>query len=85
MIAIARSVIRNPAILVLDEPTSALTGAESDKLFKILQNIKQRGTACIYISHKMDEVFELCDRITVLRDGRNVATYAQRRYATRRR
>ncbi|WP_421853545.1 sugar ABC transporter ATP-binding protein [Oricola sp.] len=75
MIAIARSIIRDPAILVLDEPTSALTGAEADKLFELLDKIRDRGTACIYISHKMDEVFRLCDRITVLRDGRNVATY----------
>ncbi|KAJ55450.1 hypothetical protein ACMU_12190 [Actibacterium mucosum KCTC 23349] len=75
MIAIARSVIRGPKILVLDEPTSALTATEADKLFKILHNLRDRGVACIYISHKMDEVFALCDRITVLRDGRFVATH----------
>ena len=75
MIAIARSVIRGPKILVLDEPTSALTATEADKLFKILHDLRDRGVACIYISHKMDEVFALCDRITVLRDGRFVATH----------
>lgn len=75
MIAIARSAIRGPRILVLDEPTSALTGTEARTLFDILRKLQARGVACIYISHKMDEVFALCDRISVLRDGRFVATH----------
>lgn len=74
MIAIARSVIRRPRILVLDEPTSALTGTEAETLFGILRRLRDDGVACVYISHKMDEVFTLCDRVTVLRDGRFIST-----------
>lgn len=74
MIAIARSIIRNPKVLVLDEPTSALTDTEAATLFRILRTLQARGVACIYISHKMDEVFDLCDRITVIRDGAYIST-----------
>jgi ABC-type sugar transport system ATPase subunit len=75
LISIARALSKNPRILILDEPTSPLTLRESDYLFKILGQLKSEGISCVLISHKMDEVFENADRITVLRDGRTVATY----------
>ncbi len=60
---------RKPRILVLDEPTAALAQHEIDALLGLLRDLRQRGMACIYISHKLDEVFAIADRITVLRDG----------------
>ncbi len=62
-------------MLVLDEPTAALTDAEVATLYTIIDNLRARGVGMIYISHKLDEVFHLSDRITVLRDGRTVGTY----------
>src|SRR5262249_42512546 len=61
-------------VLVLDEPTAALTGREVAVLLEHLRRLRARGTACIYISHKLDEVFAIADRITVLRDGATVTT-----------
>jgi len=61
-------------IVVLDEPTAALTDRESERLFEILEEAKARGTAFIYISHRLEEIFSLCDRVAVLRDGKHVAT-----------
>lgn len=75
LVAIARALSKNPKILVLDEPTSPLTKAESENLFEILHELKNKGVAMILISHKMDEVFENSDRITVLRDGKTIATH----------
>jgi len=75
MLSIAKALYRNPRILVLDEPTSALTEKETDRLMEILSSLKQRGISCIYISHKLDEVFSLTDRITVLRDGKVINNY----------
>lgn len=61
-------------LYVLDEPTAALTGEESEKLFAVIERLKNRGAAILYVSHRMDEVMALCDDITVLRDGRHVMT-----------
>ncbi len=61
-------------MLVLDEPTAALTRREAERLMAWLRRLRAAGTACIYVSHRMDEVFSLCDRITVLRDGRTAGT-----------
>lgn len=74
MLSIMRAVIRNPKILVLDEPTSALTDREVEKLFAILRRLKSQGVACIYISHKLDEVFTIADRVVVMRDGQFVSS-----------
>ena len=74
MVAIARSCTRDPRILVLDEPTSALTVSETRRLFQIIRELRNRGISCIYISHKLEEVFEICDRVTVIRDGHHVST-----------
>lgn len=74
LIEIARAVSEDARILILDEPTSALSKTESERLFSIIQAMKVRGVGMIYISHRMEEVWELSDRITVLRDGRLVGT-----------
>lgn len=69
LIAIARALQHKPRILVLDEPTASLTTTESDKLFSLVHELKEKGYTCILISHKLDEVFEHSDRIIVMRDG----------------
>jgi len=76
LVEIAKALSQSARILVLDEPTAALTDAEVETLFGILNNLRARGVAMIYISHKLDEVFRLSDRITVLRDGRTIDTSA---------
>jgi len=75
LVEIAKALSKNARILVLDEPTAALTESEVETLFTILRDLKARGVGMIYISHKLDEVFEMSDRITVLRDGRTVGTH----------
>ncbi|MDT7602775.1 MAG: D-xylose transport system ATP-binding protein [Acidobacteriota bacterium] len=76
LVEIAKALSQNARILVLDEPTAALTGSEVETLFGILERLRARGVGMIYISHKLDEVFRTSDRITVLRDGRTVGTAA---------
>ena len=75
LICIARALAKHPSILVLDEPTSSLTETESAHLFQILHELKRKGITCILISHKLEEVFENSDRVTVLRDGKVISTY----------
>jgi ABC-type sugar transport system ATPase subunit len=75
MLSIAKAVYRNPRLLVLDEPTSALTENETQELMRILAKLKKKGIGCIYISHKLDEVFACTDRIIILRDGKTVSAY----------
>ena len=74
LLTIARALIRNPKILVLDEPTSALTGSETQNLLSLIQRLKVRAISCIYISHKLEEVLQIADRVVVLRDGRLIST-----------
>jgi ABC-type sugar transport system ATPase subunit len=74
LVEIAKALSQSARILVLDEPTAALTESEVETLFAILRKLKDRGVGMIYISHKLDEVFAMSDRITVLRDGKTVGT-----------
>ncbi|MCI1208496.1 MAG: sugar ABC transporter ATP-binding protein [Treponema sp.] len=74
MVEIAKAVSYDAKIIVLDEPTSSLTEPEVRKLFSIVKNLKENGVSFVYISHKMDEVFEVCDEVSVLRDGNMVLT-----------
>jgi len=74
LVEIAKALSQNARIVVLDEPTAALTDAEVETLFGILNDLRARGVAMIYISHKLDEVFHISDRITVLRDGKTIET-----------
>ena len=76
LVEIAKALSHDAQILVLDEPTAALTDAEVETLFGILEKLRARGVGMIYISHKLDEVFRISERITVLRDGRTVGTSA---------
>ncbi|MBI9009912.1 MAG: ATP-binding cassette domain-containing protein [Tenericutes bacterium] len=69
MVEIAKAVSYNAKVIVLDEPTSSLTENEVDKLFEIMRSLKDKGVGLIYISHKMEEIFEITDEVTVLRDG----------------
>ena len=74
LIEIAQALSLHSDILIMDEPTSALTEAEVSRLYRVIERLRKRGVTILYISHKMDEVFRLSDRITVLRDGRLVKT-----------
>ena len=74
IVEIARALSRDVKVLIMDEPTAALAAAEAERLFRIIRELKARGITIIYISHRMDEVFALADRITVLRDGRYIGT-----------
>ncbi len=75
LIEIAKATSRRAGVLILDEPTAALTGAEAERLFAVLDDLKGRGLALIYISHHLDEVERIADRITVLRDGRRIGSW----------
>lgn len=74
MVEIAKAVSYNSKIIVLDEPTSSLTEREVKKLFKIVNDLRAKGVSFVYISHKMDEVFDICDEVSVLRDGQMIIT-----------
>jgi D-xylose transport system ATP-binding protein len=74
LLEIVRAIDKQTRVLVLDEPTAALTEQEVDVLLTHLRRLRENGTACIYISHKLDEVFAIADRITILRDGASITT-----------
>ena len=74
MVEIAKAISYDAKLIVLDEPTSSLTVREVEKLFVMMRNLRAQGISLVYISHKMDEIFEICDEVSVLRDGRMVTT-----------
>lgn len=74
LVQIAGALGGNASVIVMDEPTSSLSLHETENLFLLLQRLKQRRVTVIYISHRMNEIFQLCDAVTVLRDGRHIAT-----------
>jgi len=74
MVQIAGAVGVNARIIIFDEPTSSLSTNESEHLFELMGRLKARGVAMLYVSHRMDEIFRVCDTITILRDGKHVAT-----------
>src|SRR5581483_1775208 len=74
LVQIAAAIGTGARIIVMDEPTSSLSAGETEHLFQLIAKLKQRGLTLIYVSHRMEELFLLCDHITVLRDGRHVAT-----------
>jgi ribose transport system ATP-binding protein len=74
VVEILRSISRNVKLLIMDEPTASLTKTETSKLFELIQKLKAKGVTILYISHRLEEVFEISDRITVLRDGCLIAT-----------
>lgn len=75
MVAIARAVDMDCKVLILDEPTSSLDEQEVEKLFKLMRDLKARGVGIIFVTHFLDQVYEVCDKITVLRDGKLVGEY----------
>lgn len=70
MIEIAKALSFNSDIIIMDEPTDALTDKESESLFKVIDSLKKQGKSIVYISHRLDEIFKICDNITVIRDGK---------------
>ncbi|MBC7334221.1 MAG: sugar ABC transporter ATP-binding protein [Actinobacteria bacterium] len=75
VVEIAKALSRSPKIIIMDEPTSSLAEREKEVLFEIIRRLKENGTLIIFISHKLDEIVEISDRLTILRDGKNVGTY----------
>ncbi len=75
MVTIAKCLWQEPKLVIFDEPTAVLTQNETQILFRIIRDLKKRGVAVIYISHNLEEVFDVCDTVTVLKDGKLVGTY----------
>src|SRR5690606_39450731 len=71
LVEIAKALSLQSRVLLLDEPTASLTSSETDRLFTILRRLRDDGTSLVFVSHKLEEVQEICDRVTVLRDGAN--------------
>jgi ribose transport system ATP-binding protein len=74
MIEVAKALSFNMDVLIMDEPTSALSESEIDELFKVIRQLRDQGKGIVYISHRMDELHHICDRVTVMRDGKYIAT-----------
>ncbi|MEN1761112.1 xylose ABC transporter ATP-binding protein [Anoxynatronum sibiricum] len=74
LIEIAKAISKKAELLILDEPTSALTEKEAENLLQLLMELKKKGVTCIYISHKLNEIFQIADTITILRDGQTITT-----------
>jgi monosaccharide-transporting ATPase len=80
LVAIARAIFTDVRVLVLDEPTSSLDLDECTELFRVIRDLQQRGVAILFVSHFLDQVYEICDRVTVLRDGKLVGEYLTREF-----
>ena len=76
MVEIAKAISRDVRVLIMDEPTSALSETEVETLFDIIRQLRESGVAVIFISHRLEEVLHICDRVTVLRDGANAGDVA---------
>ncbi|MFE5093299.1 sugar ABC transporter ATP-binding protein [Streptomyces sp. NPDC056638] len=74
MVALARAVSVNAQVVIMDEPTSSLEPREVETLFRVIENLRGQGIAVLYVSHRMDELYRICDRVTVLRDGHHIHT-----------
>ncbi|SDO98697.1 methyl-galactoside transport system ATP-binding protein [Paenibacillus sp. yr247] len=81
-IEIAKAVSFNSKVIVMDEPTSSLTGNEVEQLFRIIRDLRSRGVSIIYISHKMEEILEISDEVTIMRDGAKIGTWASSELTT---
>ncbi|WP_339531409.1 MULTISPECIES: hypothetical protein [unclassified Pseudomonas] len=73
-VEICKALSRNSSVLVFDEPTAVLTSHEAEKLFRILDEFRRKGACIVYVSHRMDEIFRICNRATVLKGGKTVDT-----------
>ena len=76
IVEIAKALSANSKVLVMDEPTAALTTVEVERLFEVIRTLRAEGAAVLFISHRLEEVFAICQRITIMRDGRFVQTAA---------
>lgn len=74
IIELAKATVKNAKVVIMDEPTAAITVAEQEKLYKLVHKLKEDGVTVIYISHRLEELFEICDRVSILRDGQYVKT-----------
>ena len=74
MVEICKALMVDAKVLIMDEPTAALTQSETEVLFEVMSSLRSKGVSIVYISHRMEEIFELCDRITILRDGQYIDT-----------
>jgi rhamnose transport system ATP-binding protein len=74
IVEIAKAISTKATVIVMDEPTAALSSKEVERLFSVARNLRDKGCAVVFVSHRLDEVFELCDRITIMRDGSTVST-----------
>ncbi|MBQ4061359.1 MAG: xylose ABC transporter ATP-binding protein [Christensenellaceae bacterium] len=74
LVEIAKALAKNAKLLILDEPTAALTEAETDNLMAIMEKLNKRGVTCVFITHKLEEVFRIADAVTVIRDGHSIST-----------
>lgn len=72
LVEIAKALSKNSKLIIMDEPTTALTDVETENLFKVISKLKSENMGIVYISHRMDEIFQICDRVTVLRDGKYI-------------
>ena len=82
MLMIARALATNPKVLILDEPTTSLSSEDVSQLFSVVRRLKERGTSVIFVTHKLAEILELTDRVTILRDGKNISTLEKSEFET---
>ena len=80
MLMIARALATNPKVLILDEPTTSLSGQDVQRLFRVVRNLKEKGVAILFVTHKMAEIMEMTDSLTVMRDGKNISWYERKDY-----
>ena len=80
MLMIARALASNPKILILDEPTTSLSNADVESLFEVVNHLKSLGTSVIFVTHKMEEILKLTDRVSILRDGKYISTFERENY-----
>jgi len=83
MVEIAKSLARDATVIAFDEPTSSLSARETDRLFAVIRQLRDQGRVVLYVSHRMEEIFQICDAATVLRDGRHVETFTNLSGVTR--
>ena len=82
LLMIARALATNPKVLILDDPTTSLSNADVEQLFTVVRKLKEKGTSIIFVTHKLAEIMELTDRVTILRDGKNISTFERDEYDT---
>ena len=82
MLEIGKALLHNAEIIAFDEPTSSLSEREVTQLFRIIKRLQQQGKAIIYVSHRMDEIFKICNTVTVFRDGKHIQTFPNMKQVT---